>query len=214
MWNTIETSLDTARSYIGWQDILCQFRACRPKEDKPLKAYFNKLSNYHLQLHHTDDAITDPDFRTQWVTSLPSQYGIILMVLKHRRPLQRPEEAMHALLEEETTASVTRELANASTVAALFTQHGGYHVRGRGHGGYRVHGGRGGHGGSRGTGDSYETQCTYCKFDSHTTDACWKGKRAQEGGNKGGNNECICFQCVLPGHVKVDCISYKRIKEW
>jgi len=28
MWNTLETSLDTAGSYIGRQDILRQFRAC------------------------------------------------------------------------------------------------------------------------------------------------------------------------------------------
>jgi hypothetical protein len=33
-------------------------------------------------------------------------------------------------------------------------------------------------------------------------------KRVQEGGN---NDERICFQCALPGHVKVDCVSYKRI---
>jgi hypothetical protein len=33
MWNVLETSLDTAGSYIGRQDILRQFRACRPKED-------------------------------------------------------------------------------------------------------------------------------------------------------------------------------------
>jgi len=29
MYNTLETSLDTARSYIGKQDILCQFRTCQ-----------------------------------------------------------------------------------------------------------------------------------------------------------------------------------------
>jgi hypothetical protein len=34
---------------------------------------------------------------------------------------------------------------------------------------------------------------------------------AQEGGN---NDERICFQCRLSGHVKVDSIFYKRIKEW
>jgi len=59
MWNTLETSLNTAGSYIGRQDILHQFCACRPKEDEPLKAYFTKLSNYQVQLDHTDDAITD-----------------------------------------------------------------------------------------------------------------------------------------------------------
>jgi len=59
MWNTLETSLDTTRSYIGRQDILRQFRARRSKEDEPLKAYFTQHSNYHIQLDHTDDAVTD-----------------------------------------------------------------------------------------------------------------------------------------------------------
>ena len=220
MWNTLETSLDTAGSYIGRQDILRQFRACRPKEDEPLKAYFTKLSNYRTQLDHTDDAITDRDFRTQIFTSLPSQYAMILMVLKHRRPLPTPEEAMHDLLEEETTTGLTKELGDASTGAALLSQRGGYRGRGRGRGGRSGRGGRGGNvgnggsGGSGGSGDSHESKCTYCKIDSHTTDACRKRKRAQEGGNSGGNDERICYQCGLPGHVKVDCVSYKRIKEW
>jgi hypothetical protein len=51
------------------------------------------------------------------------------------------------------------------------------------------------------------------KIDSHTTDAGRKHKCAQEGGNNG-NDERICFQCRLSGHVKVNCVSYKRIKEW
>jgi hypothetical protein len=46
---------------------------------------------------------------------------MILMVLKHRRPLPTPEEAMHDLLEEETTASHTKELGDASTGAARFS---------------------------------------------------------------------------------------------
>jgi len=78
MWNTLETSLDTAGSYIGREVILRQVCACRPKEDEPLKAYFTQLSNYCTQLDHTYDAITDHDFRTQIFTSLPSQYAMIL----------------------------------------------------------------------------------------------------------------------------------------
>ena len=134
MWNTLETSLDTAGSYIDRQDILRHFHACRPNEDEPLETYFTKLSNYSIQPNHTDDAVTDRDFRTQIITSLPSQYAMILMVLKHRRPLPTPEEAMHNLLEEETTASLTKELGDASTGVALFTQCGGYHCRGQGRG--------------------------------------------------------------------------------
>jgi len=65
MWNILETRLDTAGSYIGRQDILPQFPACQPKEDEPLKAYFTKLSNYRIQLDHTNYAVTDRDFRMQ-----------------------------------------------------------------------------------------------------------------------------------------------------
>jgi len=82
-------------------------------------AIVNKLSNYRTQLDHTDDAFTDRDFRTQIFTSLPSQYAMILMFLKHRRPLPTPEEDMHDLLEGETTTGVTKELGDASTGAAL-----------------------------------------------------------------------------------------------
>ena len=145
MWNTLETSLDTTRSYVGRQDILRQFRACRSKDDEPLKAYFTKLSNYCIQLNHTNDAITDQDFRTQIFTSLPSQYAMILMIQKHRRPLPSPEEAMHDLSEEQTTASLAKEHGDASTWAALSSQRGGYCGRGRGPGRWR--GGRGGRGG-------------------------------------------------------------------
>jgi len=214
MWNTLATSLDTAGSHISRQDIRRQFRACRPKEDEPLETYFTKLSNYRIQLDHTDDAVTDRDFGTQIFSSLPSQYAMVLMVLKHRMPLPTPKEAMHDLLEEETTASLTKELGDTSMGAALFTQHGSYRGRGPGRGGRGGRSGHSGHSGSSATRDSQESKCTYCKIDSHTTDACRKRKRGQEGGNNGWNDERICFQCGLPGHVKVDCVSYKRIQKW
>jgi len=38
MWNILETSLATAKSDIGRQDILRQVHACRRTEDQPLKA--------------------------------------------------------------------------------------------------------------------------------------------------------------------------------
>jgi len=214
MWNTLEMSLDTAASYIGRQDILCQFSACRPMEDGRLKAYFTQLSFYCIQLDHTDNTITDRNFCMQIFTSLTSQYVMILIVLKHRRLLPTPKEAMHDLLEEETTASLTKELGDESSGADCFTQCGGYHGRSCGCGvraGRGGHCGNSGHSGSCGNRDSHESKWTYCKINSRTTDAWRKWKRAQVGRN---NDECICFQCRLPGHLKVDCVSYKHIKEW
>jgi len=106
MLNTLETSLDTGGSYIGRWDILRRFRACQPKDDEPLNTYFTKLSNYHIQLDHTHDTATDRDFRTQIFTSLPSPYGMRLIVLKHHRPIPTPEQAIHDRLEEATPASI------------------------------------------------------------------------------------------------------------
>ena len=157
----------------------------------------------------TDNAITDRDFHTQIFTSLPSQYVMILMVLKHRRPLPTPEEAMHKLREEETTTGLTKDLGEASMGATLHSQRGSY--RGQGCCGRSWHGGRGGSGGSR---DTHKSKYTYCKIDSHTTDVCRKRKCTQEGGSSRGNDKRICYQSRLPGHVKVDCVSYKCIKEW
>ncbi|KAF8247286.1 hypothetical protein K440DRAFT_551346, partial [Wilcoxina mikolae CBS 423.85] len=77
IWNMLETSMNTAGSYIGRQDILCHFRTYRLKENELLKTYFTRLSNYRTQLDNTDDAITDHDFRTQIFTSLPSQHAEI-----------------------------------------------------------------------------------------------------------------------------------------
>jgi len=210
MWNTLETSLDTTWSYISRQDILRQFHACRPNEDEPLKAYFTKLSNYFIQLDHTNNAITDRDFRRHIFRSLPSQYAMILMVITHTRPFPTPDEAMHDLLEQETTASLSKELGDASTVAALFSQSGGYGGRGLGHG-HGGHGGRSEHHGHGGSGDSQEIKCTYCKIDSHATDACRERERVQEGRNNW-NDDRIGFQCGLPGHIKGDCVSYKHIQ--
>jgi hypothetical protein len=158
--NALETRLDAAGSYFSAQDNLRQFRACRPEEDEPLKVYFSKLSNYRIELDHTDDAITDRDFSTQIFTSLPTQYVMILMVLEDRRPFPTPKEAMHDLVEEETTASLMKELGDISTRATIFAQLGGYDGRCHGRIGSRGHGGCCAHGGNIGSGDSHKSNCT------------------------------------------------------
>ena len=118
---------------------------------------------------------------------------------------------MHDRLEEETPASLTKELGDASSGVAITSKRGSYRGLGkdRGWGGCSGRSGR-----SSGTGYSQESKCTYRKIDSHTTDACRKWKCAQEGGNNGGKDERICFQHGQPGHIKVNCVSYKCIKEW
>jgi len=143
MSNMLQTSLDTTGSYLGRQDILCQFHTSRSKEDEPLKTYFSKCSTYRIKLDHADNAINDRDFHTQIFTSLPSKYAMIKMVIKHERPLPTSEEAMHDLCELDTTASHMKELGDASRVGVAVLQCAGYHGRGCGRGHCR-RGGRGG----------------------------------------------------------------------
>lgn len=72
LWNRLATSLDSAGSSIGRQDILCLLHTCRPKEDTLLHAYFTKYSNRHIQLDQPDDAINNHDCWIRIFTSLPS----------------------------------------------------------------------------------------------------------------------------------------------
>jgi len=83
--------------------------------------------------------------------SLPSQYAMILMVSKHGRPFSTPEEAMHDLLEDDTTASLTKEFGDTTMGATRFSQRGGYHGRGHWRGGPGGRGACSGPGGSSGT---------------------------------------------------------------
>lgn len=47
---------------------------------------------------------------------------MIFFILNHTRPLRTPQEAMRNLLDEETAASLTKELGTASIRAALLSQ--------------------------------------------------------------------------------------------
>lgn len=109
------------------------------------------------------------------------------MVLKYQRLLPTPEDTMHDLVEEDTTAILAKELGDVSPRKAYLSWCDGNHGRGRceshGHSGQ---GERSGHGGSNVTGVSHESKCTYCNIVSHTTNICRKQKRTNEGGNNGG----------------------------
>jgi len=197
MWNILGASMDVARFYIDRQDSLQKFCACQPVENKPWTADFTVHSNCHISLDHTYNAITYYNFSKQILTSLPSQYMMILMVLNHRWPLPAPEDAMHDLRQGEITPSHIKELEDTSAVAGLHSQIGTYHGWCKGSGcGER----------SSGTRDIYNSKYTKYKSDSHTTNACSKLTCTQEGG-KIGNDKCTCFLLSLIGNANVNCIS-------
>ena len=126
------------------------------------------------------------------------------MVLTHRRLLPSTEQAIHDRLDSKPTASLTNKLRDAFTRVAQHSEIGGYNHQGPG----RVGGGTRGR---SGPGDSHKSKCGYCNIESHTTDPCQKRKRAQAEQH---NDEHICFERRLAGCIKVDWVSYKRIKPW
>lgn len=115
IWNMLETNLDPTGSFIGKQDILHHFRACQPQHDEPLEAYITKGSKSHRPLDNPDNAITNRNFCRPIFTALPSQYAMLLMVLKHTRLLPTAEEAIYDHLDEELKTGLTNELGDASS---------------------------------------------------------------------------------------------------
>jgi len=108
MWNKLETRLDRAGSYIGSQAVLLLYCTYQPRQGEPRTTYFTKLSNHHMPLDHMDNEITDCNFHMQLITSLQSQYVMILMVLNYRRPSPTPDEAMQDHPEHQTTATIMK----------------------------------------------------------------------------------------------------------
>jgi len=101
----LEFNLGTARSYLSPQNILHLFSACWPKEVKPLLAYFPKLGHSQIQLHYTEDAITNYNFCIQIFPLLTLYSAMISMVQTYRRPSFTFGEAINDLLVEQTSAA-------------------------------------------------------------------------------------------------------------
>jgi len=119
---------------------------------------------------------------------------------------------MDAIRKYAERTTLTKEIGDASTGAAVYSRGGN---RGRG-------GQGGGYGGGRGD-RRQKHKCTYCKMDNHTTEACGKRKHSENDTNTGRtntgstntsrNDERTCYHCGLSGHYKADCIRFKRARD-
>jgi hypothetical protein len=113
--------VDYNRNQLGCSEILYQqirYPSTVPllptQGGETIESIRHHVGSNRAPLDYTDSAITDCDFRIQIFSLFTSQYAMILVALKHRRPLPTPKVAMHDLQEEETTTSITKELGNAS----------------------------------------------------------------------------------------------------
>ena len=206
MWETLQSRLDNAASQVGRTQILCKFTAARLSSDEKITQYFTRLIAIRKKLIGTPEQISEETIKTYIFTTLSNEFEMTIKILEWQIPPPTAQEAMDALKEDAEQTTLTKEIGNAATGSALYTQHSGYRGRGCGQG-------RGGSGrGIRRGGDGRNTtyKCTYCKLDTHTTEDCRKRKL---GLSKGEIDERTCYQCGLPGHLNANCIHYKRAQE-
>jgi len=215
MWETLRNRLDNTSTKLSRTQVLRKFTAARPSPDETVTPYFTKLIAFRKKLIGTTENITDDAMKTHIFTTLSNSYETTIQILEQQIPAPTAQQCMDAFLEYAEQTTLTQEIGDASTGAALYSCGGN-----RGCGSGRGRGGRGGRrGGGRGNG-CQKQKCTYCKMDNHTTEACRKRKHTETDTNTGSkniggtntsrNDERICCHCGLSGHFKSHCIHFKR----
>jgi len=141
-------------------------------------------------------------------TTRSKSYEMTIQILDQQIPAPMAQQCMDAIREYAERTTLTNQIRDASTRAALDSC-GGNRGRGSGHG--RGGGGCGRGGGRRNGRQKHE--CTYCKMGNHTTETCGKRKHAESDTNTSRNDEPICNNCGLTGHCKADCVHFKRARD-
>jgi hypothetical protein len=207
MWEALRDRLDNASTKLGCTQVLRKFTATRPSPDEMVTQYFTKLNAFRKKLIGTTENITDDAMKTHIFTTLSNSYETTIQILEQRIPAPTAPQCMDAIREYAERTTLTKEIGDASTGAAIYSRGGNRGCGGRG----------GGREGGRGNGRQKHI-CTYCKMDNHTTEACGKRKHAENDTNTGGtntsrNDERTCCHCGLSGHFQSDCIHFKRARD-
>jgi hypothetical protein len=204
MWEALRDLLDNASTKLGHTQVLRKFTAPRPSPDETVTQYFTKLIAFRKKFIGTTENITDDDKKTHIFTTLCKSYETTIQILEQRIPAPTAQHCMDAIGEFTEQMTVTHEIGEASTGAALYSRGG------------NCGGSRGGQGGGRGGGRGKGRQkhkCTYCKMDNHTTETCAKRKHTESDTTTSRNNEQTCYHCGLTGHFKADCVHFKRARD-
>ena len=160
MWEALRDRLDNASMKLGRTQVRRKFTASRPSPDETGTQYFTKLIAFRKKLIGTTDNITNDAMKTNICTTLSNSYEMTIQILEQRIPAPSAQQCMDVICEYAERTTLTKEIGDAATGAALYSR-----------GGNCGHGGQGGgRGGGRGNGRQ-KHKCTYCKMDNHTTEA-------------------------------------------
>jgi hypothetical protein len=143
MWEALRDRLDNASTKLGCTQVLRKFTASRPSPDETVTLYFTTLIAFHKKLIGTTENITDDAMKTHIFTTLSKSYEMTIQILEQRIPAPTAQQCMDAIRKYAERTTLTKEIADASTGAALYPR-GGNRGRGIGRGRRRRGGGHGG----------------------------------------------------------------------
>jgi hypothetical protein len=213
-WEVLRNSLENASTKLGRTQVLRKFTACRPSPDETVTHYFTKQIALRKKLIGTTENITDDVMKTHIFTTLSNSYETTIQIFEQRIPAPTAKQCLDAISEYGERTTLNKDIRQTSSRSALY-----FHGGNRGHGCGRRAGGRAGGRGNR----RQMHNCTYCKMDNQTTNACGKRKHAENdtitggtdtgGTNTSRNEERSGYHCGLSGHFKSDCIHFKRARD-
>ena len=137
MWEVLSDRLDNATTKLSHTQVLLKFTPSRPSPDETVIQSFTKLISFRKKFIGTTKIITDDAMKTHIFTTLSNSYKMTIEILEQRIPAPTAPQCMDAIREYAKRTTLTKEIGDASTGAALSSSGGNCCRGGRG-------GGRGG----------------------------------------------------------------------
>src|SRR3984893_18438999 len=164
MWTAIRNDA-TKKSQLHKVDTRRRLQTMLCDEDTDIKAHLNAMTKLREELEGIGASVTDEDFGTMLLTSLPPSYRSLLHTIPHAASLSgfaiNPNDLMRIILEEARQRELS-ENAQKSGDATL-----------------NVNKGKGKKG--KGNSNSQNKPCATCKCTNHKTKDCFSKGGAKEG---------------------------------
>jgi hypothetical protein len=130
MWEALRDRLDNASMKLGRTQVLRKFTACRPSPDETVTQYFTKLITFRKRQIGTTEHITDDAMKTHIFTTQSNSYETTIQIVEQRIPTPTAQQCMDTIHEYCEQTTLTKEIGDGSTRAALYSRVGNH-----GHGG-------------------------------------------------------------------------------
>jgi len=135
LWEALRDRLYNASTKLGRTQVKRKFTGSQPSPDKMVTQYFTKLIAFRKKLIGSTENITDDAMKIQIFTTQFNSYETTIQILAQRISAPTAQQCMDAIRGYAEPTTLTQEIGDASTGAALYS-HGGNHGRG-GRGGGR-----------------------------------------------------------------------------